>query len=193
MTDLDVLKVALLRGIQDGPSVEAQPDPGYAAFERHQLLAIRFHRAARANAPGEGERTAWRRYFKEHFPRGDEHALRLWEYWRNTLVKDEYPGSGVVVSHGQAQAHWRLVEPDARLYVNLESMQDDFVRSVDSFIEALKRDPARRDMTLEWWSKRRWSVQQVTWSPMTTPVVSTASATSASVSSSHTTIHHDEH
>ncbi len=184
MTDLELLQQGLLRGIRDAPSVEQQPDPGYAAFERHQLLAIRFHRAARANAPGEGERTAWRRYFKEHFPRGDEHAVRLWEYWRNTLLKDEFPGSGVVVSHGQPHAHWQLVEPGARLYVNLESMQDDFVRSVDSFIDALRHDPAGRRTALEWWSQRKWSVQVVTWGE---PVVTTASV-SASVSSSRTTI-----
>jgi hypothetical protein len=115
----------------------------------------------------------------------------LWEYWRNTLVKDEFPGSGVVVSHGQPQAHWQLVEGGTRLYLNLESMQDDFVRSVDSFIEALKVDSPRRRTTLEWWSQRQWSVQVVTWMPASTPVTSTASASSgvsASVSSSHTTI-----
>jgi hypothetical protein len=81
------LKAALLVGLR----VALQPDQGYQAFERHQLLAIRFHRAARTNATGVSERRGWCQYFEEHFPRGDEYAVLLWERWRNALLKDEYP------------------------------------------------------------------------------------------------------
>jgi len=157
--DLADLKTALLRGLRtELPEVE----PGYAAFERHQLLAIRFHRAARLNAPEETERQGWLTYFREHFPRGDEHARRLWEDWRGRLVKDEFPGEGVAVSHGQPHAHWQIVDPGQRLFLDLESLADDFERSVGSFVGLLGRDATRRARTLEKWQRRQWSVQQVT-------------------------------
>jgi hypothetical protein len=156
------------------------------------LLAIRFHRAARLNAPELGERAAWRQYFAEHFPRGDEHALRLWEYWRNTQVKDEVPGKEVVVSHGQPGAHWQLVvvsdgdtvQTEPRLFINLESMCDDFEKSVDSFIGLLGRDPVRCASTLENWRKRQWSVvevQEVMIQPPKAGYFTTASATARSI------------
>jgi hypothetical protein len=156
--ELDALRNALLFGLR--ASLPAQ-DPGYAAFERHMLLAIRFHRAARLNAPWETERQGWLLYFKEHFPRGDEHALRLWDDWRGRLVKDEFPGTLVAVSHGQSRAHWILVEPGQRLFINLESMWDDFERSVESFMQLLASDEERRGKTLEKFRRRRWTVQQV--------------------------------
>jgi hypothetical protein len=52
---LEALREALLFGLRVELPAE---NPGYAAFERHQLLAIRFHRASRLNAPGETERQA---------------------------------------------------------------------------------------------------------------------------------------
>jgi len=178
------LKGALLRGLR----VElGSPDPGYEAFERHMLLAIRFHRAARLNAPGETERQGWLAYFREHFPGGDEHAQRLWEHWRGRLVKDEFPGPGVAVSHGQPAAHRQLVDPGGLLFINLESMWDDFEQSVDSLIDLLEKQDERRAATLEKWRGRQWSVQEVTFmresppagviSVSTAPVLSTASVT----------------
>jgi hypothetical protein len=102
----------------------------------------------------------WMQYFSEHFPRGDEHAERLWIRWRVAQLKDEYPGHGVAVSHGQPHGHWQMIEPWG-LFIDLESMRDDFVKSVDSFIEMLRSDELRRSAALEYWAKHRWSVQAV--------------------------------
>jgi hypothetical protein len=41
------------------------------------------------------------------------------------------------------------VQPGGRLYINLESMWDDFERSVDSLMEMLRTDEQRREETLE--------------------------------------------
>jgi hypothetical protein len=169
----------LARGIQPKLRPQLTPEQGYEAFQHHQLLTIRFVRAALTNAVGRdvGLRASWCTFFAEHFPRGDEHAVRLWDYWRTTLCKDEMPGSGVVVSHGQPHGHWKLVDPGQRLYVNLESMWDDYYDSVNPLIEALKQDRARLDETLTWWNGRRWTVQQFGW----TPVLMTASASASAI------------
>jgi hypothetical protein len=177
--ELQALREALLLGLRvELPSV----NPGYAAFERHQLLAIRFHRASRLNAPGISEGKAWQQFFDEHFPRGGEHGLRLWEDWRGRLVKDEFPGSRVAVSHGQPHGHWR-VDSKQRLYINLESMWDDFAQSVDSLIELLASNEERRARTLEKWHRRQWSVEQVVFGedPAAQTTASISSATSISV------------
>lgn len=173
---LENLRETLLRGLR----VELGPDQGFEAFERHLLLASRFHHAAKLNAPEQGERAAWRQYFGEHFPRGEEHALLLWESWRNTLLKEETPGSGVLISHGQPHGHWRVFDPGG-LYVNLESMWDDFEESVDSMVALLAADPERRSRSIEWWASRQWSVQLFTLLPalMTTSASAASSATFA--------------
>ena len=153
--ELGELREELLLGLR-----RDLPEQGFEAFQRHQLLTIRFHRASRVNAPAAGERNGWRQFFREHFPRGDSQALLLWERWRNALVKDEYPGPGVAISHGQPHGHWRIVSSGA-LFVNLENMWDDYESSLDSMIHALEADPDRRAKSVEWWNARRWSVQLV--------------------------------
>jgi hypothetical protein len=182
--ELRALRAALLLGMRvEIPSV----NPGYAAFERHQLLAIRFHRASRLNAPELSERKGWLQYFDEHFPRGGAHGLILWEDWRGRLVKDEFPGKRVTVSHGQPHAHWRL-DSGQRLFINLESMWEDFERSVAAFTELLASDDERRGRTLEKWRRRQWSVQQIVFDEQpgmtTTSTASASRAFSAGVASS---------
>jgi hypothetical protein len=178
---LDALREALVYGLRVEVPAE---NPGYAAFERHQLLAIRVHRASRLNAPDATERAGWRQYFREHFPRGDAHGLRLWDDWRGRLVKDEFPGEGVAVSHGQPHVHWRLVDPGQRLFIDLESMWDDFERSVESFMALLASDEDRRRATLEKWQRRQWSVQQVVFSDPNPPGVDSTASVASSVASS---------
>jgi hypothetical protein len=68
------------------------PQQGFEAFECHQLLAVRFHRAARINGPGINEAKGWMRFFKEHFPRRDQYAELLRVRWCIELLKDAYPG-----------------------------------------------------------------------------------------------------
>ncbi|MGZ8739940.1 MAG: hypothetical protein ACXWZ8_05035 [Gaiellaceae bacterium] len=154
--NLALMKKALLWGLR----VNLTPEQGDEAFERHQLLAIRFHRAARLNdRAGDREGQGWSRYFKEHFPRGDAHAELLWHKWRVPLLKDDTPGVGIAITHGQPQIHWEMT--GAGLCVDLESMWDDFEQSVNAFVGSLERDAKRRKVALERWSARQWTVQPV--------------------------------
>jgi hypothetical protein len=155
--ELQTLREALL----DGLRVELGPDDGRQAFERHQLLAIRFHRAARLNVAGTktGEQRGWCQYFEEHFPRGGEHGELLFTRWRTTLLKDEMPGRGVLITHGQAEVHWLM---SARgLVVNLESMWNEFEASVDHLLAALASDDEHRTRVLAHFEKTRWTVRPV--------------------------------
>jgi hypothetical protein len=153
--ELALMKVVLLRGLD----VPVNEENFLDAFERHQLLAIRFHRAANIDAahdPSIRERGAWRLYFEEHVPRAtDKDALLLWEYWRTTLLKDETPGSGVVITHGSPYLHWTRTS-DGRLCVDLESMRDDFTGSVESLMRLLESDATRRQASVEWFAERAW-------------------------------------
>jgi hypothetical protein len=175
---VDDVRESLLKDLR----LELGPSDGLKAFTQHQLLAIRFHRGARLNRPtGVGEGEGWAIYFEEHFPRGSEHAHLLWTKWPVPLLKDETPGSGVAITHGQSQAHW--VVTDLGLVVNLESMWDDYEASVESLAALLLEDAARRDATLDAWAKHQWFVQQVDYlmpNAGTTASIA-ASATSMSV------------
>ena len=92
MDELTAMANALLQGLR----VELTPQQGDAAFERHQLLAIRFHRAARLNERArDREGQAWCRYFDEHFPRGSDRAELLWEKWRVRLLRMKRQGLGL--------------------------------------------------------------------------------------------------
>jgi len=155
--DLAQLRAALL----DDLRIDLGPDQGREAFGRHQLLAIRFARASRLNVAGLqiGEQNGWIRYFEDHFPRGSEHAKRLFEKWRTTLVKDEMPGRGVAITHGQPQAHWQITA--SGLVVDLESMWDDFEASVDRFLAEIEADDEHRSRVLSHFEKTRWTVQPV--------------------------------
>lgn len=180
--DLTKLRESLLRKLR----VNLGPGQDNDAFERHQLLAIRFHRAARLNLPNApSETTGWVQYLEEHFPKGKEHAERLWIYWRISLLKNECPGSRVVISHGQPHFHWQIVDPGARLYINLESMWDDFERSVDHFLRMLSTNPERQEAALAWWAKHQYSVQTVRLvHPLPTSIESVASASASASASS---------
>ena len=62
---LSKIRKSLLRGLGD----QLRPDQGEAAFERHVLLAVRFHYAAGLNQTVTGEGNGWSQYFEEHFPK----------------------------------------------------------------------------------------------------------------------------
>jgi hypothetical protein len=159
--DLEQLRRALLRGRPTG----LRPDDGDEAFERHQLLAIRFHRAARLNGRASlGEGAEWRLYFAEHFPREDEYADLLWNEWRVALLKDETPGKGVAITHCQPHAHWKTVQPGKLLVIDLESMWGDFEKSLESFLHLLRVNPDRRRVVIDRWRRRGWTVQNVVYS-----------------------------
>jgi len=127
------------------------------------------------------EAKGWMRFFKEHFPRGDKYAELLWGRWRIALLKDAYPGPGVAISHGQAHGHWQVVNPGG-LFINLESMWDDYEQSIDSMIKTLAADDAGREKSLEWWRGRRWAVQLVQVPPIYLGGIGAASAASVSFS-----------
>jgi len=161
-TDLDGIRHSLLRGLR--PPGPLGPEDGELAFERHILLAIRFHRAAglnqRARVGEEGK--GWRQYFNEYFPKrrgwkqGDEQLL--WTDWRCGLVKWETPKSKVAVTHGQPDWHWHR-EPSGTLCINLESMWLDFETSVERFLAALRDDDERRGEAVRRWRERSWTIR----------------------------------
>lgn len=155
---LDELHDALVAGL----GWEIPPQDGMRAFEAHQLLAIRIHRAARLNRhASDGDGQAWVRYFVECFPfprNGENEAVILWKDYRVGLVKDEAPLRGVVITHANDLAHWQPDANTGRLVLNLESLRDDFVTSAERFTQSLRRDNAKRDVVLRRWREKAWAV-----------------------------------
>lgn len=173
------LKESLTAGLRTEEPLT--PEQGDVAFEKHILLAVRFHRASALNAVEHGEGKGWNLYFTEHFPKRPEwragDADLLWERWRGGLVKLETPLSLVTVTHGQPHAHWAR-ERDGSLCLNLESMWDDFDASVDSFIGLLGGDENRRARALDRWRKHSRTVRQLDLaSPLSGFIPTVASAT----------------
>lgn len=127
------------------------------AFERHQLLAIRFQAGARLNDCGKAkERERWRIYFRQYFPRGGGQADLLWSRWRKPLLRNEPAGPGVIVTHGRPEAHWQLgvLAEGKGLVIDLESMWDDFEQSVESFVAACRSDERLAGRAVRRWSRR---------------------------------------
>lgn len=179
------LREALLAGLRT-PKPLRRRDSG-PAFERHQLLAIRFQAVARLNLGGKAKgRERWGRYFREHFPRGGEHADRLWSQWRRPLLRNEPAGPGVIVTHGRPDAHWQQgVRANGEgLVIDLESMWDDFERSVESFILACAGDGRRARRALRRWSGHSDAVPTAT-APGSAPRLSTFHPASTATSRHH--------
>jgi hypothetical protein len=155
--ELDDLRASLLRGRPR----ELGPDEGDEAFERHILLAVRIHRAARLNQRNlDTEGAGWRRYFVEYFPDGRNwpaDADFLWDKWRVGLLKDELPHG---ITHGQSGAHWMRLSAGG-ICVNLESMWDDFEYSVDRFVQRLREDEPHRKVVLRRLGTRSWTVRPI--------------------------------
>lgn len=182
---LDALSADLLRELRR----PLGPDDGAEAFECHQLLAIRVHRAARLYSPQlilrarQGERgvegKGWNIYFNENWPKASREAELLWKHWRTPLLKDASPGVRVTITHGQRGAHFRRDTRD-RLIVDLESMWEGFEGSVARMLDRLRKDAARRDATLVAWTERQWRVEQVT---LQDPVFGALSTVAASATS----------
>jgi hypothetical protein len=158
--ELKAIRQSLLRRLR----VPVGPEDGEEAFERHILLAVRFHKAAGLNQTIGGEGRGWCQYFDEHFPKGalwnSGDAQILWEDWRVGLLKWETPKSRIAVTHGQPEAHWYR-EPRGTLCINLESMWDNFESSVASFLGLLQQDDARRAEAVTRWKARSWIVRQL--------------------------------
>jgi hypothetical protein len=131
---------------------------GEQAFEEHQILAMAVHRAVKLiqdEKGGEREGQAWVRYVSAFFPSGrneDKDAKLLWTDWRTQLVKYETPGA-VAVSHGQPEAHWSR-DANGILFLNLESLWDDFEHSVDGLIASLRHDKELYAKVLSKWRER---------------------------------------
>ena len=156
------LRLALLRGLRTANPVRA--GDGDLAFERHQLLAARFLRAARlARRPGAKSHEGWLAFFRDHFPRGGEHARLLWTDWRKPLLQRGIAGSRVTITHGQPELHWSRDDAKQRigLVVDLESMWADFEDAVESLIDACTADPARGRRALRRWQESTWTAQQL--------------------------------
>jgi hypothetical protein len=149
------LRDALLGGLRTPKPLRRRDET--LAYERHQLLVIRFQAVVRLSQTGGAKgRDRWAAYFREHFPRGDEHAILLWTAWRKPLLRNEPPGAGVIVAYGCPDAHWQHVPVGqvAALVVDLESMWEDYERSVESFLDACHGDAERAARALRRWSQR---------------------------------------
>lgn len=159
---LDDLHKALLRGLRTSRPLQAGDSE--LAFERHQLLAARFVRVARLDrAPGAKTREGWHSFFRDHFPRGDEHARLLWSAWRKPLLQRGTTGTRVTITHGQPGVHWRLQDGPhgVAIVVDLESMWDDFASAVGSFVDACGADRSRARRALRRWRASTWTAQQL--------------------------------
>jgi len=77
---------------------------------------------------------------------------------RTRLLKDGAPGWTVLLTHGQAAAHWQRNRA-GRLCINLEDMWDDFEESVRHFIEYLRTASKRRAVVLDRFMQRAWTIQ----------------------------------
>lgn len=140
--------------------VELSREDGDEAFERHILLAVRINRAALLWGTGNSDQRKWVQFLTTFFP-GDRYtddvALLLWTDWRNGLVKDGSPRSGVAVAHRHRE--WHLVSVDGPLVVNLESMCEDFDEAVHAAVASLEGKAERRTIVLIRW--KDWEVRTV--------------------------------
>jgi hypothetical protein len=138
------------------------PDQGAQAFQQHKLLATAVHRAAKLDQKAsESQTEAWVRYVSSHFPKGRndaETARLLFTDWRTSLLKEDTPGPGVALAHGEQgrPLHWQ--RDRGRLGINLEDAWDDFAASVESFVAYLRSSP-RRKAVLGRWRRQRWQVE----------------------------------
>ena len=133
------------------------------------LLAVRIHRAVRIIETGNGQQESWVRYFGNYFPtgrNGAEDAKLLRVDWRTSLLKDETPGHGVAITHGQPPAHWLREGGTQALCINLESMWDDFEASVEKAFRYLRTDSERQKIAVERWRSRLWTVRQLNLVPL---------------------------
>jgi hypothetical protein len=144
---------------------ELGPDEGARAFQEHKLLAAAIQRVTLLDRhKSESETDAWVRYFVRCFPsprNGAADARLLFGDWRTSLIKDGAPGARVVMAHGQANAHW-IWDTRDRLSIDLESMWDDFERSLGEFEKYLREDPTRRAIALDRFRKKgTFSVEEL--------------------------------
>jgi hypothetical protein len=157
LQDLTALREDLLRG---RPRV-LRPDEGDEAFRQHKLLATAVHRAAKLDRQdSESETDAWVRYLSSHYPagrNGRDDARLLFGDWRTSLLKEDTPGAGIAITHGQSSIHWQL-DTRGRLCLNLEDAWDDYAASANSFVAHLQTSP-RRKIVLNRWRKQRWVVE----------------------------------
>jgi hypothetical protein len=126
---LDAMRASLI----DGPRPALGPGHGDEAFTQHVLLGTRFLQAALLNKrKGDRDGEAWVRYFEEHVaaPEAKTNAQLLWDEWRTSLVKEDSPGVGIAITHGQPEIHWKS-DQTLGLCLDLESMWADFDASVD--------------------------------------------------------------
>ena len=150
-------------------TVQLGPSDGDRAFECHMLLAARIHRAVGLwKTRNDSDTDAWVKFFSDFCPVGRNNpvdARLLFKSWRTRLLKDQYPGHGIAITHGQRHVHWETT--DAGLAINLESMWDDFTVAVDKLVEWLETDIRRKKVVTTRWHERQWTVREIRIAPST--------------------------
>jgi hypothetical protein len=72
-------------------------------------------------------------------------------------LKDDTPGPGIAITHGQPSIHWQR-DQQGRLCLNLEDAWDDYAASVTSFVARLGSS-SRRKIVLKRWKQQHWVVE----------------------------------
>jgi hypothetical protein len=88
------------------------------------------------------------------------------------------PGKGVLITHGRPDYHWQH-EVGGALCINLESMWNDFVYSVEKMVEGLRANPGRRNIVVDRWRNRSWTVRPFRVEPVGAVAVASVPAVSA--------------
>lgn len=198
MDDADCYALAALR---DQLIERLPPAADFPGIEKHRLLARSFHRLARLpqRHPDDKQGRAWASFFADYVPRLRAHGPVLWTDWRTPLLKDDAPGPGVIVGHGEPDAHCATFGD--RLFVDLESAITDFIAALDALLARCANDDGLRAIVLRNWRSTQWTVQAFTgYSASATPVAVTsgtvpvsAIATVVSASASTSVVKPDRH
>ena len=119
-----------------GQLVDRLQPEGLLGLDGHILVALRFHRLVRLTKvrKKEGDGAAWEAFFAAHVPNLAAHGRTLWADWRTKLIKDDTPGTLVAIGEGDPRSHGNVYE--GKVFVNLESVADDYIAAVDSVMAA---------------------------------------------------------
>ena len=174
--------------------VDRLPPDGLSGLDGHILVAVRFHRLVRLvqRKPDERQGAAWEAFFAEYVPHFAGNGRRLWEDWRTKLLKDDAPGQSVVISEQTPEPHGHTLA-SGELFIDLESIADDYTAAVDSVMLACVGDDELRATVIRNWEATRWTVRHYAWAGPPTPgtalyipLAVSASASSSSVTATAT-------
>lgn len=158
MSGVNDANLQLLAKIR-GQLVDRLQPEGLLGLDGHILVALRFHRLVRLTKvrKKEGDGAAWEAFFAAHVPNLAAHGRTLWADWRTKLIKDDTPGTLVAIGEGDPRSHGNVYE--GKVFVNLESVADDYIAAVDSVMAACGKDEDLARTLVTKWRATQWTVQ----------------------------------